>query len=1062
MTATVRAVSLLLFLGLLAVGGGLLALHFAGASPAQAQDASAPAQPTGLSAEASHDSVELTWDDPEDTGITHYQVLRRDRDAHDTGEFLTIESDTGSAATSYTDDTVEPEKRYVYRVKAVNQHGVSKWSKFARANTPAAPQPDPTPAPTPEPTPAPTPEPTPEPTAEPDENSPATGQPTISGTAQVGETLTAETSGISDADGLGNVVYSYQWIANDGATDAEIPSATSGSYTPMPTDVGKTIKVRVSFTDGNNNQEALTSDATAAVAPRPLPLVGFTVVDASDQTVVEILTDGGALVLDDPDNGSYGIRTDVETDAEVGSVRLQLTGAKDVDNTENLAPYSLNGDGDGNLSGESLPVGEYTLTATAYAERGLGGNVLGTLRVSFGVTGPAEDDQNSPATGQPTISGTVQVGETLTADTSGISDADGLTNVSFSYQWTRNDGSADADIAGATDSSYTLVEADKEKTIKVRVTFTDEESNPESLTSPATAPVAPAADETEPPGPIWSATLTVGRVDDNYGYRSFLNPQVGSLVPATFVLDDVTYTVGHIETAADYLTAFGVDRELPVGFTLELDGAQFESSDASLTSTTYSHLYTWLGRGMDWDVGEEVAVSLTLRKQVENTPHTGALAISGTAQVGRTLSADTSGISDADGLGSGVFEYQWVRSDGTTDTDIAGATDSTYALVDADEGATIRVRVSFTDGGGNPESQTSAATASVAAAPVPADVQKAPAFAERGYVFELAENTDGSTNRVSLGTVLATDPEGAALTYSIEGGNASGLFEIDAASGELFYTGAGEDYEAGAGLFELTVRASDGPLFTHTTVVVVVTDVQEPAVLVRDAAAREGRDAQILFRVTLDRAPSGPVTVDYATADETAVAGDDYEATSGTLTFAAGETEKTVAVTLINDTVEDGGETFRLVLSDPAGVRLADAEATGTILNTESVSEGSTDFPALKSTPGRVAVGESVTGSIDPPLDRDWFAVELDTGGEYRFDLKGSSTGDGTLEDPYLDGIRDRRGHPIPGTTDEHSGVGKNSRVTFTVNEFDGNKAGTYWVAVRGFAGSHGAPTRWR
>ena len=176
----------------------------------------------------------------------------------------------------------------------------------------------------------------------------------------------------------------------------------------------------------------------------------------------------------------------------------------------------------------------------------------------------------------------------------------------------------------------------------------------------------------------------------------------GSLIPNSFVLDDVTYTVGSIQTEADYFTVFGVDRELPVGFTLEVDGAQFESSDASLGSHTYGHVYTWLGRGMDWDVGEEVAVSLILREQVENTPQTGAPAISGTAQVGRTLSADTSGISDADGMGSGVFEYQWVRSDGTTDTDIAGATDSTYALVDADEGATIKVRVSFTDGGATP------------------------------------------------------------------------------------------------------------------------------------------------------------------------------------------------------------------------------------------------------------------------------------------------------------------------------------------------------------------------
>ena len=209
----------------------------------------------------------------------------------------------------------------------------------------------------------------------------------------------------------------------------------------------------------------------------------------------------------------------------------------------------------------------------------------------------------------------------------------------------------------------------------------------------------------------------MGRIGENYGYQSFLNPQAGSLVPNSFVLDGVTYTVGSIETAAGYLTAFGVDRKLPGGFTLELDGAQFESSDASLASYTYGHVYTWLGRGMDWDVGEEVAVSLILRERVENTPQTGGPAICGTAQVGQTLTADTAGVSDDDGLGSGVFEYQWVRGDGTTDTDIAGATGATYTLMAADEGKTVKVRVSFTDGGGNPESQTSAATPPVTARP---------------------------------------------------------------------------------------------------------------------------------------------------------------------------------------------------------------------------------------------------------------------------------------------------------------------------------------------------------
>ena len=106
--------------------------------------------------------------------------------------------------------------------------------------------------------------------------------------------------------------------------------------------------------------------------------------------------------------------------------------------------------------------------------------------------------------------------------------------------------------------------------------------------------------------------------------------------------------------------------------------------------------------------------------------------------------------------------------------------------------------------------------------------QQPPAFGSQFYGFDLPENTDGSTNRISLGTVSAVDPEGDTLTYSIEGGNAAGLFEIDAASGELFYTGTGEDYETGSTSFELTVRASDGDQTTDTAVTVNVTDVDEP------------------------------------------------------------------------------------------------------------------------------------------------------------------------------------------------------------------------------------------
>ena len=109
-----------------------------------------------------------------------------------------------------------------------------------------------------------------------------------------------------------------------------------------------------------------------------------------------------------------------------------------------------------------------------------------------------------------------------------------------------------------------------------------------------------------------------------------------------------------------------------------------------------------------------------------------------------------------------------------------------------------------------------------------------------------------------------------------------------------------------------------------------------PAALsVADARAEEATGATVDFTVTLSRAASRPVTVDYATSDGTATAGADYTATSGTLTFAAGATEQTVSVPVLDDVHDDGGETFTLTFFNPSGAWIADGQATGTIENSD-------------------------------------------------------------------------------------------------------------------------------
>ena len=137
---------------------------------------------------------------------------------------------------------------------------------------------------------------------------------------------------------------------------------------------------------------------------------------------------------------------------------------------------------------------------------------------------------------------------------------------------------------------------------------------------------------------------------------------------------------------------------------------------------------------------------------------------------------------------------------------------------------------------------------------------------------------------------------------------------------------------------------------------------------VADAAGAEPGEGQteatLDFVVSLDRA----VTVDYATgkAGDTASAGSDYTATSGTLTFAAGETSKTVSVAVLDDAHDETAETLTLTLSNASGAAISDAEATGTITNADPLQR---DWLARF---GRTAAADAiaaVTARLETPRD---------------------------------------------------------------------------------------------
>ena len=532
-------------------------------------------------------------------------------------------------------------------------------------------------------------------------NREATGAPTITGTPQVGETLTADTSAIEDEDGLENVSYEYQWIRSDNGADTDIAGATDSTYTLVLADLGKTIKVQVTFTDDRDNQESLLSEATvAATATVPSAPQSLTVTRGSQTQELDVSwqapsSNGGSDVTGYKVQwkevaSSWDTAADVSEATETGTTHTitSLTGeveyavrviaTNDVGDSpastetratpadssaawtatltvgvsgsgsETVWGYSWFLDGMGTLDKRTYNEGDQTIEvmaillsngfvafnvrphpgvdfvltvdgtefasadASEVKSRTLISYVWATTldwaeddRVALSLTlkdtdsaEQSEPEENTPATGLPTISGTVQAGQTLTADTSPIDDQDGLEDVSYSYQWIRSDGNNDTDIPDATDTTYTLTVDDVGKAIQVRVTFTDDAENEETLTSVATEAV--------------------------------------SAKP--------------------------------------------------------------------------------------NSEATGLPTISGTPQVDQTLTADTSGISDEDGLDDVEFSYQWIANDGNSDTDIDDATDSTYTPSDSDVGKTIKVRVTFTDDADNEETLTSEATAEVTAAPVPLTV----------------------------------------------------------------------------------------------------------------------------------------------------------------------------------------------------------------------------------------------------------------------------------------------------------------------------------------------------
>ena len=521
-------------------------------------------------------------------------------------------------------------------------------------------------------------------------NSPATGAPAIIGTAQVGETFAADTSGINDADGLTDVGFSYQWIRNDGTTDTDISGATGETYTLLGADQGKSIKVRVSFTDDVGNEETLTSAPTGPVfgdgppgAPRNLTI------SAGDRELT--------LSWEPPaDNGN----------APATRYRIEWR-----------------------IDGKDYKKGHWgTAGKTTYTKTDLANGVKYVFRVkaengngnSYGPYGPASEE----------VSGTPMSGSAVDLGTPVLLDTENLHHGMVTLDW------EDIEDAGWYVVQYYHIDG----------------GNGEWLDLPAVgvdiAFHGSSAVVSDLHGLSWLRVRAMScagasewsQIEQLFGTNA--SDWEGVPVPDVAEGDEIEPCPEDPDTPGNS-PATGtpaISGTARVGEVLEVNTSGIADEDG-LTNATYS--FQWLADNTEIagatsftytlvaeDEGKVIKVEVSFTDDAgngetltsgatdavaaarPNSLATGAPTISGTVQVGETLTPNTSGIADADGLDDVSFTYQWLADD----SGISGATNATYTLAAADEGKAIKVRVSFTDDAGNDESLTSAATAAVAAA----------------------------------------------------------------------------------------------------------------------------------------------------------------------------------------------------------------------------------------------------------------------------------------------------------------------------------------------------------
>ena len=881
----------------------VIILAFAAAITASAQ--SAPERPTDLTAAAiDHDTVSLNWSHPDPATVDHYQVLSR---RVDSGAGITQVGT--STTTSFQHDGLEPESTYIYRVRPVNAEGEEgQRSTRAEATTPA----EDTPAPEPDPTPA------------PPQRSDDKGQDNIarsshnvlvSNTGQTSEdNLTTQDRAQTFTTGTNSAGYVLSSIVigyNDTAGDAFTASVWTTNSSGLP----------------NTLKHLLTAPGTFSQADLTFTAPANATLDASTTYTVKMERTSGSLTF----KRTSTINPDEDSGAAAG---WSIGDTYHYDAGATYFPSSSN---------KPMLIAIHGTLSTSTTSTDA---TLSDLEL--------EDDSGTAITLSPSfVSGTTtytaQVINSVDEITITPSVNDTTTPATYEIQNSAGTALTDADT---NTTGFQVALSVGANIIKVEVTAEDASTETYTVTvtraAAATPTVSISADK----------TTAVYREDT----ITYTLTRIGSTAAALPVSVTLTQTKNFL-----LATALSKTVTIPAGQTTEtFTVAAFSFQHfATGTAVAAGTLTATVQDGTDYDLGTSpsVAVNIVIGPmiRIEHASYSvidaaGALIVQVIARTGPgapqpTVNTNTvvirfEDVTTIEGTDYStiqgdtfLFETGGFSMDGTewksakpyhisiTPDDI-DEDDETFLLV-IDYLNNNFLKNILVDSSGNACDPVDGCKVTVTIV----DDDTAGVSVSKSAITVTEEDTIGDTYTV----VLDSQPT-ANVTITIGG---QGAADITATPTPLTFTTttwataqtvtvtAGNDTDTVTDTHSLTHNAaSSDAKYSGITIAGVAVTVNDndstiPALSFDSINITVDEDgSQAALSVELSQTSTVTVTVDYATSDNTAEAGDDYTETSGTLTFAAGETVMAIIVPILDDAIYETLERFNVTLSNPAGATL--------------------------------------------------------------------------------------------------------------------------------------------